>query len=280
MVIGQQPMMQSQEIKIHPSTLLKIKLSSFSATLVLSNSVDDSIVQYFHYNFDKKIAPENLSDKLNTILNESDIDQSNIIDVKLIICNKLSSLVPSNLFEEKLSLEYLKFNSKLLENDFAAHDLIEEIDAVNVYLPYVNVNNYIIDNFGSFNFYHYSTFLIKKLIKYNKEEDSSLYVNLQEESFQVLIIKKKRLLYYNNFDFNTKEDILYFLLFVIEQNKIDNNKSKLYLIGKIDFNNDVYILISKFISNLEIIDFKESYIDKVNLIVGNDKEIDFLIIWE
>ena len=167
MVIGQQPMMQSQEIKIHPSTLLTIKLSSFSATLVLSNSIDDNIVQYFHYNFNKKIAPENLSKKLNTIINESEIDQSNIIDVKLIICNKLSSLVPNNLFEEKLSLEYLKFNSKLLENDFAAHDFIEEIDAVNVYLPYMNVNNYIIDNFGSFNFYHYSTLLIKKLIKYN-----------------------------------------------------------------------------------------------------------------
>jgi hypothetical protein len=277
MVIGQQPMMQSQEIKIHPSTLLTIKLSSFSATLVLSNSVDDSIVQYFHYNFDKKIAPENLSEKLNTIINESEIDQSNIIDVKLIICNKLSSLVPNNLFEKKLSLEYLKFNSKLLENDFAAHDFIEEIDAVNVYLPYMNVNNYIIDNFGSFNFYHYSTLLIKKLIKYNKEKEPCLYVNLHEESFQVLIIKKNKLLYYNNFDFNKKEDILYFLLFVIEQNKIDSNKSKLYLIGKIDLKSDAYLLISKFISNVEIIDFKESYINKVNL-VENDTEIDFLII--
>ena len=277
MVIGQQPMMQSQEIKIHPSTLLTIKLSSFNATLVLSNSVDDSIVQYFHYNFDKKIAPENLSEKLNTIINESEIDQSNIIDVKLIICNKLSSLVPNNLFEKKLSLEYLKFNSKLLENDFAAHDFIEEIDAVNVYLPYMNVNNYIIDNFGSFNFYHYSTLLIKKLIKYNKEKESCLYVNLQEESFQVLIIKKNKLLYYNNFDFKKKEDILYFLLFVIEQNKIDSNKSKLYLIGKIDLKSDAYLLISKFISNVEIIDFKESYINKVNL-VENDTEIDFFII--
>jgi len=277
MVIGQQPMMQSQEIKINPSTLLTIKLSSFGATLVLSNSLDHSIVQYFHYNFNKKIVPENLSKKLNKILKESEIDQSNIIDVKLIICNKLSSLVPNNLFEEKLSLEYLKFNSKLLENDFAAHDFIEEIDAVNVYLPYVNVNNYILDNFGSFNFYHYSTLLIKKLIKYNKEKESCLYVNLQEESFQVLIIKKNKLLYYNNFDFNKKEDILYFLLFVIEQNKIDSNKSKLYLIGKIYVKSDVYLLISKFISNVEIIDFKESYINKVNL-VENDTEIDFLII--
>ena len=105
MVIGQQPMMQSQEIKINPSTLLTIKLSSFGATLVLSNSLDHSIVQYFHYNFNKKIVPENLSKKLNKILKESEIDQSNFIDVKLIICNKLSSLVPNNLFEEKLSLE-------------------------------------------------------------------------------------------------------------------------------------------------------------------------------
>ena len=277
MVIGQQPMMQSQEIKINPSTLLTIKLSSFDAALVLSNSFDDSIIKYFHYNFDQKILPEKLSEKLNAILKESEIDQSKIINVKLIICNKLSSLVPDNLFEEKLSLEYLKFNSKLLENDFAAHDFIEEIDAVNVYLPYVNVNNYILENFGSFDFYHYSTLLIKKLVKYNREKESSLYANLQEEDFQVLIIKKNKLLYYNNFDFNTKEDILYFLLFVIEQNKIDINKSKLFLIGKINVESEAYLLISKFIENIEIIDFKENYINKVHML-ENDTEIDFLII--
>ena len=277
MVIGQQPMMQSQEIKINPSTLLTIKLSSFDAALVLSNSFDDSIIKYFHYNFDQKILPEKLSEKLNAILKESEIDQSKIINVKLIICNKLSSLVPDNLFEEKLSLEYLKFNSKLLENDFAAHDFIEEIDAVNVYLPYVNVNNYILENFGSFDFYHYSTLLIKKLVKYNREKESSLYANLQEEDFQVLIIKKNKLLYHNNFDFNTKEDILYFLLFVIEQNKIDINKSKLFLIGKINVESEAYLLISKFIENIEIIDFKENYINKVHML-ENDTEIDFLII--
>ena len=277
MVIGQQPMMQSQEIKINPSTLLTIKLSSFDAALVLSNSFDDSIIKYFHYNFDQKILPEKLSEKLNAILKESEIDQSKIINVKLIICNKLSSLVPDNLFEEKLSLEYLKFNSKLLENDFAAHDFIKEIDAVNVYLPYVNVNNYILENFGSFDFYHYSTLLIKKLVKYNREKESSLYANLQEEDFQVLIIKKNKLLYYNNFDFNTKEDILYFLLFVIEQNKIDINKSKLFLIGKINVESEAYLLISKFIENIEIIDFKENYINKVHML-ENDTEIDFLII--
>ena len=118
---------------------------------------------------------------------------------------------------------------------------------------------------------------IKKLIKYNKGKESCLYANLQEEDFQVLIIKKNKLLYYNNFDFNKKEDILYFLLFVIEQNKIDSNKSKLYLIGKINVKSEAYLLISKFIDNIEIIDFKENYINKVHML-ENDTEIDFLII--
>ena len=70
-----------------------------------------------------------------------------------------------------------------------------------------------------------------------------------------------------------------FLLFVIEQNKIDSNKSKLYLIGKINVKSEAYLLISKFIDNIEIIDFKENYINKVHML-ENDTEIDFLIIWE
>ena len=36
---------------------------------------------------------------------------------------------------------------KLLKNDVASCDNIEEIEAVNIYLPFINVNNYLIDNF-------------------------------------------------------------------------------------------------------------------------------------
>ena len=94
MVIGQQPMMQSQEIKINPSTLLTIKLSSFDAALVLSNSFDDSIIKYFHYNFDQKILPEKLSEKLNAILKESEIDQSKQISMSDDIASDLDDEIP------------------------------------------------------------------------------------------------------------------------------------------------------------------------------------------
>ncbi len=276
MEIGQQPMMQSLETKIEPSTNLLIKLGYNIIDLILSDSTG-IVIQYVQKEFSEKLSPEKLLKKLDLIINESVINISSVIGVKLIVLNKLSTLVPRNLFDENLSLDYLKFNSKLLKNDYAAYDLIEEIGAVNVFLPFVNVNNYLIEQFGSFNYYHYSTILIKKLLKYSTNKDTSVYVNIQLNDFQILIFKNKNLQYYNNFEFKEKEDILYFTLFVMEQNKIDNIKTKLLLLGNINEESDTYLLLSKFIKNIDIIKFQNLKKFKTKNI-DNIYNIDYLII--
>ena len=274
MEIGQQPMMQSREIKIKPSTNLLIKLGSYNLSLILSDT-KGNIIQYISEKFEEKIEPKKLSEKLDLVINKSQIINSNVIKVKLIVHNKLSSLVPLNLFQEELSLEYLKFNSKLIDGDFAAHDLIDEIEAVNVFLPFVNVNNYLLEKFGSFNYYHYSTILIKKLIKYNSSKEISIYANIQSNNFHVIILKNKKLIYYNIFDFKEKEDILYFLLFVLKQNKIDQNKYKLSMLGKIKKESETYLLLTKFINNIEILNPKEEITRKK---IEKYSEIDYVII--
>ena len=274
MEIGQQPMMQSREIKIKPSTNLLIKLGSYNLSLILSDT-KGNIIQYISEKFEEKIEPKKLSEKLDLVINKSQIINSNVIKVKLIVHNKLSSLVPLNLFQEELSLEYLKFNSKLIDGDFAAHDLIDEIEAVNVFLPFVNVNNYLLEKFGSFNYYHYSTILIKKLIKYDSSKEISIYANIQSNNFHVIILKNKKLIYYNIFDFKEKEDILYFLLFVLKQNKIDQNKYKLSMLGKIKKESETYLLLTKFINNIEILNPKEEITRKK---IEKYSEIDYVII--
>ena len=276
MEIGQQPMMQSPETKIEPSTNLLIKLGYNNIDLMLSDSTGN-LIQYIYKEFSEKFSPKKLLKKLDLLINESKINISNVITVKLIVFNKLSALVPKNLFDENLSLDYLKFNSKLLKNDYAANDLIEEIGAVNVFIPFVNVNNYLIEKFGSFNYYHYSTILIKKLLKFNTDKDKSVYANIQSNDFQILIFKNRSLQYYNNFEFKEKEDILYFTLFVMEQNKIDNIKTKLILLGDIKEKSDTYLLLSKFIKNIDIIKFQNIEKSKIQNI-DNISNIDFLLL--
>lgn len=275
MVIGLQPMMQSQEIRIEPSTILSIKISLFGLDLMLSNNLDNSIIDYKKHFFKNKILTENLSKELDSFLNQSKLDLSNIINIKLIVSNKLSCLVPNELFDKKLSLDYLKFNSKLIENDFAANDYIEELESFNVYLPFINVNNYLIERFGSFEYYHYSTVLLKRILKMTSNQNRTmLFANIENQNFQIIILKNKNLLYYNNFEYQTKEDILYFLLFVIEQNKELSSETKLILLGYISKNDKTFTLISKFIKNIEIYEMsKLSISDKVL----NKTSIDYII---
>ena len=262
MVIGLQPMMRSQETRIEPSTKLSIKISLSSFDLMLSNLEDNSILDYKRCNFNKKAITENLASKLDSFLNESKIDFSNVINVKLIISNNLSCLVPKELFDERLSLDYLKFNSKLIENDFASNDYIEELEIYNVYLPFVNVNNYLVQRFGSFEYYHSSTILLRKILKTTTNDSKTLFfTNIETDSFQVIIFKNKNLLYYNDFEYQTKEDILYFLLFVIEQNKEIKPDTKLNILGDISENDKNYNFISQFIKNIETSKTK-SFTDK------------------
>lgn len=63
-------------------------------------------------------------------------------EVKIIHSNMLSTFVPVALFDEEFIGSYLQYNSKVFETDFFTHDSIEKYEMNNVYIPYVNMNNF------------------------------------------------------------------------------------------------------------------------------------------
>ncbi|MDA9257935.1 DUF3822 family protein [Flavobacteriaceae bacterium] len=257
-------MMQSQEInKLEKSLSLIIIISSKELKVLLRNSVDSKFINQSNSVFPDKININEILSELKNILNEFNL--LNIIKVTLILNNKLSVLVPKDFFNEENCLDYLKFNSRLLKNDTASFDYIEEFEAHNVFITYGNVTNYLIEKFGSFEFFHYSTVLLKKLYSDTpKDKIARIYVNINKSYLNIIVFKGKELNYYNTFDYETKDDILYFILFVIEQNKLINNETKMKLIGEEKIIKNYYDYLSKFIKNLEM---KNTEYDIENIVI-------------
>jgi|TARA_B110000438_G_scaffold302936_1_gene362355 hypothetical protein len=256
--------MQSQEInKLEKSLSLIIIISSKELKVLLRNSVDSKFINQSNSVFPDKININEILSELKNILNEFNL--LNIIKVTLILNNKLSVLVPKDFFNEENCLDYLKFNSRLLKNDTASFDYIEEFEAHNVFITYGNVTNYLIEKFGSFEFFHYSTVLLKKLYSDTpKDKIARIYVNINKSYLNIIVFKGKELNYYNTFDYETKDDILYFILFVIEQNKLINNETKMKLIGEEKIIKNYYDYLSKFIKNLEM---KNTEYDIENIVI-------------
>lgn len=237
---------------------IQIRLSGLSFCIL--NRSTNTIERLQHMQLEKKATPFELLNHLKTII-ESNSDFNQAFDSVLCIYqNELSTLVPKSLFDENHLADYLKFNAKILKSDFINYDTISINDSVNVYVPLVNINNYLFDTFGSFVYKHASTILIEAVLQNStKHKDIELYINVGRLHFEMIAVKNKELHYYNTFYYNTKEDFIYYILFTIEQLKLNPETLKIHFSGDIIKDDDLYKIVYKYVRFVDFIEPSCSY---------------------
>jgi len=225
---------------------IQLSLSGFSFCILNKNT--NTVTYLKHIDFDKKLNHLQVLDKLKHEFNTEDVLQSDFESLCVIHDNELSTLVPRPLFSHDNLADYLKFNSKILQSDFISYDHIPTNDSVNVYVPYMNVNNFIYDKFGAFTFKHISTILIEQILLIEKNSDIlKVYINVSKTHFEIIVVDKAKLLFYNTFDYTTKEDFIYYILFTAEQLGLNPENFNLIFIGDIDTKDELYIIAYKYI---------------------------------
>ncbi len=182
--------------------------------------------------------------------------QADYDEVVIIHSNNLSTFVPTALFDEDYLGSYLQFNTKVFETDFFAFDLLEKYEMNNVYIPYVNMNNYFIDQFGTFDYKHANSILIEKLLDLSKNnEERKMFVHISDTHFEIVVIQNQKLELYNSFEYKTPEDFIYYILFTAEQLHLNPESFKLELLGKIDIESPLYTIAYKYVRNVALMDF-------------------------
>ena len=121
-------------------------------------------------------------------------------DIVIVHSNNLSTFVPTALFDEEYLGSYLQFNTKVFETDFFAFDELANYEMNNVYIPYVNMNNYFIDQFGTFDYKHANSILVQKLLEVSKNnEERKMFVHVSDSHFEIVIVQNQKLQLFNTF---------------------------------------------------------------------------------
>lgn len=237
---------------------LSIQISLSGLSFCILNKTSKVIEFLKNHSFDKKANPiETLEHLKKALISHPELNQS-FESVLIIYQNELSNLVPQALFEKDHSADYLKFNSKILKSDFISHDEIAINDSVNVYVPYMNINNFIFDTFGVFEYKHASTILIESILKkHTNSKESTIYLNINAMHFELIAIQDSKLLIYNCFEYATIEDVLYFLLFTMEQLHLNAETVNLQLMGLVKQDDELYSVIYKYVRFVEF--YKTTY---------------------
>jgi len=271
METGQKFMVQTNNnLDILTSLRLSIQISLNGLSFCVLEESSKTITHLKHFGFNKKLTPFELLDHVKDIFATEEILKNSFNTVNVIYVNELSTLVPKPLFDENSLADYLKFNSKILKSDFIAFDEIAANDSVNVYVPYVNVNNFIYEKYGTFSYKHFSTILIDHILKIEKNSAKPImYINISQVHFEILVVQKGKLLFYNMFDFSSKEDFIYYTLFTIEQLKLNPETLEVLLLGDINKEHEFFKIAYKYIRFVDLGNSQNNYSISEDLSLGH-----------
>lgn len=239
---------------------LSIQISLSGLSFCILHSDTNSISYLKELRFKKQLNPIELLEKVKQSFETEAMLQNKFETLNVIHENELSTLVPQSIFNEDVIADYLKFNSKILKSDFVTFDTIDNNQSVNVYIPYVNVNNYIFDLYGDFTYKHASTVLIETILESEKQsEGSSFYVNVTQNRFEIVVTNQGKLQFYNSFEYSTKEDFIYYILFTAEQLKQDPETLNLILMGAVNKDDALYNIAYKYVRHVSFASQKNDY---------------------
>ena len=255
----------NNNIEVTSKRKLSIQFSLDGFSFCTTNTHNE-VIEFSSYSFSKtKNSPELILEKLQDIFKKEKSLQYDFETVTVIHQNNLNTLVPNEYFKKDALKSYLKYSIKTIATDLITFDELDFMNSKNVYVPYVNINNFLFQNFGEFEYKHYSSLLLEKLFSI-ATNDICCYIHVSKSTFDIVIIKNSNLQFFNIFEYKTKEDFMYYVLFTLEQLDLSTEETLVSILGDMEEDSDLFRLMYTYIRNIDFLSSK-------NAVFNNQKEI-------
>jgi hypothetical protein len=178
--------------------------------------------------------------------------------VRVGFSNKEVTLVPRRLFREDALSAY--FQLLLPAHDYTY--AFEELPALDCYLVYAiekSMLQLVQQYFPAGKMTHLATTLLRNWQKEASETDHTVMVNLRNECLQIAVFERRNLLFFNTFNFATAHDVLYHVLLVYDQFRLNPLETPLCLSGSLLEDSEIYRTLFRYIRHLQFMKLPKGY---------------------
>lgn len=236
--------------KNYKKLVLQVAVSGVSFCVL--DTLNHEVKQLEHFPF-IKTAP--IDDELWRLFMKFPEMRLRYDEIVVLHDNPFNTPVPTALFDENYAGSYLQYNTHVFEADVYAWDALGNYDITNVHVPLMNINNYLVDRLGAFEYKNSNSILIEKLLDASANAfEKQVFVHIQAAHFEITVTLGQRLLLFNSFEYAAPEDFLYYLLFTMEQLSLNPETVSVWLLGRIDIENPLYALAYTYIRNIALYD--------------------------
>lgn len=168
------------------------------------------------------------------------------------------TIVPGALFIPQEAENYFKFVHNLHTDEVLVTSHLASTDAYIIYSTEIGYPEIIKDHFPvNSSVIPQVASLIEYIVPVLRNQTGALLtLGLGENDFNLLLVENGKMIYCNSFPYSNAEDLVYYVIFVIDQLKVNAEKLKVNLCGDINQKSEVIRLLRKYIRTVDLLKFE------------------------
>ena len=238
---------ENNKTLIKDSTFDSLQISNYHLSIELSEkSISYCIVDKNKYRCYLLFSQNYESQNLLKILNEDEFITREFLSKSISFVNFPNTLIPKELFNEKDKKNIFSVNHSLTNEELVIDELKSKI--INLYaIPntiFQTVKNVIPEAIFRSN----SSILINYFLSL-KILQETMFLFLKDSYINIVVTKGDSLIFQNKFEYQTKEDLLFYVLFSIQQLYFSNEEINTVIYGNIS--KKEYNILYQYIRNIK-----------------------------
>lgn len=170
--------------------------------------------------------------------------------IKLFVRNAKFTILPVSLFDEKLKKEALSLNCNISSSENINFYKHSSTDIVNIFAYEKEIFDTIQKIYPNklIELVHHSSMFFEGVLSHsNNHQHVNVFAYVEDNLLTIAVKKEEKILFINNFKFQSANDLLYFVLFVYEEIDLNPEIVPLNLSGDIDKASEGFDKLHRFI---------------------------------
>jgi hypothetical protein len=222
-------------------------------SFALLDTETQTLVALECYQSDLLADSNDLFRALERALEDKGLNNNDFYSATCLIDNRYCAFVPEPLFNEANQAKYLDFTFQIPEVYSIVSERLIKTQCYNVFALPTALKDKILCKWPNAYITHSSSVFVDSTMR--NSNSNGIFVNVRNRDFDMLIKKEDKLLFFNNFKFNTKEDFAYFLLFAMEQNGVSGQDTPVRFSGLIRPGSDIIDLCGRYVRDLRFMEY-------------------------
>jgi len=169
--------------------------------------------------------------------------------ISCILTGYKSTLLPASLFNKDHIRTYFEFNHEMEDLDELHINYLKYIDAYLIFSVYQEISNLLFKHFPKIKIFNQAAPFIESTLL-QKENEQQISVCFHTDFFDIIYLRGRQLILYNNFKYRNPKDVIYFILFTCDKLKLDPGVIHVCLSGDVDVQSVETEIIRQFFKNV------------------------------